>query len=216
MSKNRLKTLEKLKDQALGAIGKQQEQTAKRKADLEAEKEKNILERMKEGPKDYSDIDRPEFTRITLFVRTKEAELLDALAWKTGKAKNELGRRALMTLYGGEMNQQRLMEEWRESPDYIKRMERKRIRKNLLKSSDKDKLEFFWYMNFDKDQQYFKQITFTHDYGVYEDTQTGAQKTMLQIYDLTNNGQLYGSYIIQDETKVYCFQTDKRHRFGIK
>jgi hypothetical protein len=167
------------------------------------------LKKLEEGPKDFSDVVRKSFQRLTLFIPTDVADVIEALAWKTGKSKNKIimdsARQIFMT-----SEAVRITKEYKEGYQFRDKLMSIRVKQNLSKASDVIKLKYFYNENYVKPFLAFGPSPY--DYEITKED--GKDILIVKDKGIDN---VVSTYEIQDKTKVYCRESEKRHRlFRIK
>lgn len=184
----------------------EEQQAAEEIRKKESEKT-DIHKKLEEGPEDFRDVVQEAYSRVTLFIPRSIADTVDAIAWKTGKSKNKVIMDAAM---GALLSKDaiRITNEYYSSPSYRDKLLNMRIRQNLLESDDKTKLSYFYEDNYQKPYKEFGEPPYIADW----EKQDG--KDVLVVRDKETNAKV-SSYMIQDVSKVFCIETEKRHRLYI-
>ena len=167
----------------------------------------DIHKKLEEGPEDFRDVVQEAYSRVTLFIPRSIADTVDAIAWKTGKSKNKVIMDAAMSVLLSN-DALKITHEYYSSSSYRDKLLNMRIRQNLLESDDKTKLSYFYEDNYEKPYKEFGEPPYIADW----EKQDG--KDVLVVRDKETNAKV-SSYMIQDVSKVFCIETEKRHRLYI-
>lgn len=193
----------------LQAVAEKQieEQQAAEEIRKKSEEKTDILKKLEDGPEDFHDVVQEAYARIALFIPRAVAETVDALAWKTGKSKNKVIMDAAMhALVSNEAL--KVLHDYHESPVYRSKLMSMRIKQNLLGSDDRTKLEYFYEQNYLEPYKNFGESPYEPEYKKEEG------KDVLVVRD-KETGTKVSSYEIQDVSKVFCRETEKRHRLYV-